>query len=564
MLRLNSPTAAIGCALTVLTPAAPGVEAPVPAPLRSAALVRPDVDLYIGVDGAASIRTGEVAGALAAVSDSLAAYTQSLDAWNRLAETLGLTPAAAFDRLLGTNAAFTARFTPPTGTRPASMDDWLLISELDAATGDDLRAKLKLMPRRLVRGLPVLTFEEGRFEVGLAPDPGTGRLTMLLAPTEHAALFDEAVADLDAPAPSRLLDAADFGRLIPVANGQDGAVFVRTAGLAPQNPGTQTWIGAAFRRDGPTLWLSAVSSVPFAPELQQVTARARAGAGPWSTAAFLELSAKALAVSLESNPALGAGKWGEPFTAILKKLDLDPGLPALGSLTGRMAAYIAESPDGLFDAAFALESVDVGTLPPAGDQAAATALARFASEAAPDADAKADDFDFGGVAPGADRAVDVTRFVGPAISGLWKNGLRVAWRYDPASRHERGAVAAAPSHDAPGWWTIGLGPAGVTELSRAMSRPREPEPQLPWVGMLSIRPAESVRVLEAHGVPLPRPAEALRWFKQLTWFTLITPDNLITAGGKLELQHPGPGPATPEAPAANNAVRVADPHTPSR
>lgn len=504
-------------------------------PMWAASMVRPDTDLYVAVVGAADMRTGELGGALGALVHGVAGFEPTLQAWGRLAERLGLSPGDAFDGLLGRRAAFVAKFdAPPTGESIGTIGSWLLISELPARSADLLRKRLDPMPRAFIRGTPVLSLEGGAFEAGLVKGAADDTFTLLLAPSDRSAMFDLAVRDLDDASPPRLAVDGAFAELRHIGAQAESAVFLRTPAMdAKRGPGG--WIGVAALREGPSLRVRAAIKSPF--ELDRARMREELTVadshGAWSAESFGRLSRRALFVSLESNRLLTQAAWSAPLIEVASQIGIGSGFPGLALLTGRLAAAVFASDDGVLDLAVALEASDIDALAPAGDGALASILApAFASAGA--SGTPPSELDFAGAVPPAMRTIDITRALGDTIGTTWKHGAKLSWRYAPSI----GAESAQGATQRPGWWTLGVGTPAVEALSSELTAPRGHEAPLPWVTMVSVKPAEAVRLLEVHAVPLPRPVEVFRWIREANWFTLLGPDGRVVGGGRIELEKP--------------------------
>lgn len=120
---------------------------------------------------------------------------RAVDAWSALADSLRVTPADAFDNLLGRSATVVARGLG--GHQPA---DWVLVCEISEATQRRLRDALRPAARALADASTILTVEGGRIELafGASVDRGGGTRTapLVIAPAESRGLFDKVRASL--------------------------------------------------------------------------------------------------------------------------------------------------------------------------------------------------------------------------------------------------------------------------------------------------------------------------------------------------------------------------------
>lgn len=534
--------------------------------LESAKLVPTDVSVFVAVDKPAALRHSQVGRFAAALIDGVAGFTQTFDAWGRLSTELSLSPAQAFDELLGNRVVFAlsrerpdlaAIAAPSTSELTDSLGAWLLMSEVSAPTAARLTQRLKPMPRDLIAGTTVLSVENGRFLLGLAKRGDSDRFTLMVVESGHAELLATALREAASGPATSLWSLPAIADLKPLAQGADAVAFVdlRAVGdMAGGRGAISGWIGGTLRQSDRGI---AVQTVTFAPETGLGAAEAPDGAfltearcddRGWSPEAFEKLASTAVFASVESNAAVSGPDWSKSFNAAAALIGLPADFPVQAGLTGRIVSLVTAGNQGMFDAALAIESEKIGTLPALGDReiARAVATASRASNgdaSAPTATADAAGYDFGGLAPEAMRTLDISSLARPALSTVWPDGAKLVWRYLPLRPGE--APAPAPA-DRSGWWFIGLGESAVEALAEVDLSRRACEPPVQWISMVSARPGAVLSRLEDLGAPIARPLEPLRWVQRATWFSIRGHrPGLIFGGGRLDLIDPQVAEAAP-------------------
>ena len=308
-----------------------------------------DVDVFVAVEGAATLRTGIISEAAAGCLDALAGYDQTAVAWKHLAEQLGMEPDQAFDGLLGRRFVVLGR----TGTDDSG---WALLSEVSGETAKLIGERLRPVPRELVQGAPVLAIEDGAFQIVVldtpadwtrhgAPPPDAK--VMALAPKSSRRLLEEAAAStLKRPAKA-LADDGDYAMLTTMRAGANAAVFVRVHGKADRKAGAtpaSAWFGMVLRRENNSLLLTAATRPPSHAD--------EGGSAPspdlpvLSESAFKRFSADAVFASLEDERTALGGQWTAVLEPLAKQLPwLSRCSEDRGLLTGRLASLVQESGD---------------------------------------------------------------------------------------------------------------------------------------------------------------------------------------------------------------------------
>lgn len=550
-------------ALIVLL-ASPWADARLQAPSPEGEMRRLDAVLPAGVEvvvtlrGAAEVRRTPAGRAVEAMLADSGKLEESVRAWKGLAESLGWSPAQAFDELLGRRVTIAAR-----GLGGGELADWALIGEVSRATEDRLRLRLRPAPRAIVAGLTVLAVEEGAFELticshggcaGLAGDEGSpDGATFMLAPAGPSVLFDELVPVLArgigggggrdaAPQPAPRTPAnpgpGAFMLMRGTLAGGEGSFIAVTAAMDPAHPSegfharvlmskdllaadalTPPWTGAALGRLEPGAMMAAMSAAGFEPIRRIAEAFGLPTLAGWSEPANPDRRRTALVVR----------EAGSPTSATLGAPDgvADDDLPVSGSSREGVSrgAGAARRPLSIVIAR-ETESPDVPAAPGIADNVASyqNALQAAADEAMELAQPSR-----GSAAvhetPLAPEAADEWRMVvGDEPTLRWMSVKAVA-----------GASGAGDGRDprSPGWWTIvalesgdPASAGGVEQMRAALVGERADRRAARRVSVGVVRPGAISRWLGAAASNAP--GRALRRIDVLRW------DSWRTAMGAVE------------------------------
>lgn len=476
--------------------AEPAAPPPGPGPTATELLARmpAEIDGAVAVSGLSRVfaaRPGQPPVTLA-IAGALATYSpQSLAAWAAFSQQLGWTGAEAADRLVGGSAVLLWRRGE--GERPAA---WAVVTQISADTDRRLRERLRVVPRTIVRGRPVLAVEGGDllFASGPERDDASGRgVLACLLPREDDGLLDRLAPVLGGEA-GRLSQTAAFGPLNAAGQAPIAAVF-RLAGPPGEAPwrryaaaaawadGTGSGRMQAWIDGGPAL--SGLSGVGLSPDVLDEAGRPAAVGGEG-----LGEGDELIAVGREVRAELP-----RPWV-ILRPLGVAMGVAVEGR--GGEAAAV----DPLLAAARAVvlvregRSVGVGVVSEllgtgaAGGDRAANMLLDAAGRATPPA--VGDElFGFDGLLPEAERreSVPIRLWSGEAVgwTAVWRStDLRAGGRLVAgASRHgdagARGLAAAAERVQAAAAPAQPVDPAAVRAwISRGVIWPRRAAAAMVW------------------------------------------------------------------------------------
>jgi len=508
--------------------------APARADVYSAAQLVPDsVTFLMVVEDAAGLRASGLGPSAEALAQTLSDFVQTSEAWGRLAAQLDLSNEAAFDALLGRRAMLASR------TRADGAAEWALISRISRPTEDRLRLRLRPAPRAVVAGLPVLSVENGRFEMAISrAEPES---TLVIAPSSNTPLFDEIVASLARGGPERPLGSTDPLRQIRVLAGRPSAMI-----FARPQPGAPSWIAATATSENASIKLRFMARFP-----DPAPGPGPRSIKPWSISALDDISKDAFALVVdwdvlppELRPAdiLGDNGVVRELLGLGKAVPLDD--PPGASPNGRSLVALLPSQEGVLDIVVALQSADVHALAPIGDQRIADFLAGFGVQNASRQHARQD---FGGAFPEAVRSIDLAGALGPLAVLGFDRGPTLAWTYRAGGIPEGG--------DASGWWTIGLGTPSVHRVSTVLARPDNPADRIPWLSRGIIRPAALLASFQARSLPLPASAASVfSRIEHVEWKAVLAPDGLIVGDGQIDLV-PAPQKAVAPLPGLTKPTR---------
>ncbi len=299
--------------------------------LETALSMPPGRELVVVASDAAQLRQSPVGRTMVDLLSSVGAFASTVDAFDKLAETLGADGPTAFDLVFGQRFVFIAD-----GLTEAQEPVWVIATRVSATTAKRFRTALQASPREVRGGRPWLTLERGRFELVVIEDAApTSGATVVLGPTSAEGLFRALVARFSGEAPEHVLGLTGAGDTLRLAG--DGSVVVvyspagqiagepaRNAAFAASPVGARLRVRAAL----------APASV-WAPEID-------AGAIPLRPAPEISLGERTLA-SMVLAPSADPARRG-----LLSSL---PGVPidaamrlVLGVVSDRVALTLEELP----------------------------------------------------------------------------------------------------------------------------------------------------------------------------------------------------------------------------
>jgi len=205
---------------------------------------------------------------------TLAAATGMLEhtarAWRGLASFYGTDPDGVIGAFLSGRVALAIDWDEGVDPRDtgelvkAADSRWVLAAEVSARARDTLAAKLRPVPRRIVRGVPLYSIEKGRFSLVMhTPEGADNAALVLIAPMHAETMLETVLGAFRASAP-------EVPTTAPTLDGAREHLFaarVRIDALTDRDPaptenapqahlrvalgGTETEIHAAFTLDAP-------------------------------------------------------------------------------------------------------------------------------------------------------------------------------------------------------------------------------------------------------------------------------------------------------------------------
>lgn len=484
-------------------------------PYAAAVALPSQAEVALILDGASRIRTSPAGKTLSAALADSGLLAESNRAWDDLARVLGLHREDALDALLGRRVVLVM-----TGLRPDSVSGWAIASQVSPETERRLRAGLGASPRQVVAGQPILSVEQGRYELAsavfrdasasplLREDERAGPVAIvLLAPSGSSSLFDAMLPlvqgkvaltpfgqSINPAAAHRPCDGLLIARL-PAAKGR-GDRYAAVALHAHPNAWSADTIAWPAR-----LWLPGV-------ELERV--------GMWSRRAFDVISKDALVTVVGTLGSEGPPRELIALTGTAAGMAWPDGLdtPPAGRAMLSVHCSDPDSGDPLgLSISVAVQVRDIEASAKACDRAVARSLTVAGR------DGFAPDFD--GFLPGAIRTAEVSIAPGRTTT--------VAWAF------ERDAVPCHPDMPRSGWWVMTLGPTGdapprctavVRKIASAITVREDTAGARRRLSLGVVRPAQAVAFVTRRDDLPSGPFSLLRAIDMAEWDAWIEGDTI--------------------------------------
>lgn len=453
---------------------------------EAAAMAPADLDMLICVQDAGELRRSEMGGAAGAMVELALGEGETARAWTALAEQLGWSREEAFDRLLGSRVALVVRGLP-TEEQP-EFGSWALLSEVSLDTEKRLRERLRVAPRAIVAGHTVLSVEGGAYE--LTAERRAKHATLILAPSDRNALFDELIPLLAKGPATPLSATTEFAEVRALGGGQM-LFFARS----PEGDGS--WAGLIARREGARM-LAKIVAAPKGGE------DADCDAEVWDSGPARRAGEEALLWSVERSLPAAFGSSG--LSTLLSGLPVMRLRERAADLLGDyLGVWVTAAPKGLPEFAAALEVQDLTRAPAQADGLMAELLAGVGLEG----------LDFGGVEPLAVRCVDLGASEVIRESKLWDTGPEARWGF-----LEGGERAPARA-----WWVMGVGEGAFDLATRALSpeRPGGEEDVGAWVALGGAKPGAAIEALRGAGLKPAGPILAATKVREVRWAIELKP-----------------------------------------
>lgn len=515
-------------------------------------------------EDASTLRQSPAGRALEKWLQTAGLLSETSEAWKQLAATVDLPPQQAFDAIVGQSALIAVEFTPNPNL-PGGVDmRWAIMSRIDPGFEKRLYERLKPAPRGVSAGRPVLSLENGRFELATTDSAdarnaaGGRRATAILAPASSSDLFDKLVAGQPKPG-QRLADVPGFEAVKEVG---DNPVLAILRGPLPGTYATPESLKEApsvfaigMRVASDTRWEACLIGNPAL-----ITASRPAG-GMASLAlpraALRQIASDALFVFAGPTDGMGFSKFPGPMAEQIAKVT-GPTQELDALLGPRMLMWMhpADNISG-FAMSVGIELSDVARGRELGDALLTRVLKDHACPTGPDGTRLSRELNFQGLPPEAQRCVEFR-----AADQVVREGQErafMAWSYEDS----------APGVE--GWWIASVARGGSTKaasteierLRTIASLPAEAERDV--FSVVRLRPSAFVKLAgpAVSAVPILR---SLSQIESVGWELFLTADGSSRGAAWLEFSRPAapsdPAPPPAESPAPKPESRPASDPTP--
>jgi hypothetical protein len=152
------------------------------------------VEMVVAARGLADVRARPSGKALEAFLRDVGDWRRSAAAWDELGHALGMSQDKTVNALIGSGVVLVGTGMDPQHEGPGQF---AVLSTVDARTESLLRAKLRPAPKGSAGSLPILSVEDGAYQLAISTPAGQkdGETTsrLLVAPEGSRALFDALV-----------------------------------------------------------------------------------------------------------------------------------------------------------------------------------------------------------------------------------------------------------------------------------------------------------------------------------------------------------------------------------
>lgn len=501
-------TAATGALLGLFPPnARSGCDDDRSAAARLAAGAPAEADVVLAIVNASELRADAFGGAAVPLLTEALRGSELGAAWVALAQRMGWSPDATFDALLGERVLFVAKRNDGKAMR------WAVAADVSLDAERRLRERLDVAPRVIVGGKPILSVEQGRFE--LISERSRHGARIILAPAGERGMLDEvALTARRNTCAKRLAEAPEFDDLARMPPGQ-ALLFVRM----PEPIGG--WAGLSAKCEDTTI----SAHVLTRPERSIIGA---AEVAPWSRAVFDRFAHGALAAVMEWRA--GADDIPElcaPLVGLLPPLDDHPG--ALDALGERYAVVVRQRDNGAPTVSAAIELRDAGAFAPTGDAIIERLLSRLGLSATGIATMTPDTTRTVDLAPGLERLAKDASAVAHAITLA---GASVSWAFR-SEAHD--LVAFGGETPGAGWWIVALDGKAFEHAAIALcgGAVTERGDARKWLSLGTARPSDLIEALDRVGARglttgagrLAGALRALGHVDRVDWSTELISDN---------------------------------------
>lgn len=505
------------------------------------------VHAAILIEDASELRRTPAGRALEQWLHTAGLLNETSEAWKQLAATVDLPPQEAFDSIVGRSLLVAVEFTPD-ATEPGGVDmRWAVMSRIEPGFEKRLYERLKPAPRGVSGGRPVLSLENGRFELATTDSAdarnreGDRRATAILAPASSSELFDRLVSGRQ-KAGERLAGVPGFDLVQKL--GENPVIAVLRGPLPgkyalPESlKESPSILAIGLRAASDTRWEACIAGNPAL-----ITASRPAGGMASLTlprAAIRQISADSLFVVAGPTDGVSFSKFPGPMSDMIAKVT-GPTQELDALLGPRMLMWMhpADSRSG-FAMSVGVQMSDVVRGSELGDALLTRVLRDHACPTGPDGTRISKELSFEGLNPEAQRLVEFR-----AADQVVREGQErafMAWSYEDSGP------------GAEGWWIASMARGGstqaaTTEIERLRTIANLPaEAERDVFSVVRLRPAAFAKMIgqAVNAIPI---LCALAQVESFGWEVFLTDTGSARGTGWLEFAKPTP--PTDAAPASN-------------
>lgn len=509
------------------------------------------VHAAILVEDASSLRGAPAGKALERLFQSAGLLSETSEAWKQLAATLDVPPDHAFDALVGRSLLVVIEFEP-SDAEPGCVDTrWAVMSRIDAGFEKRLSARLRPAPRGVSGGRPVLSLENGRFELATVDtsrekpgSDGVRRATAILAPASSSALFDRLVSGQGG---GRLSEVPGFEYVTRMG---DRPIIALLRGPLPGKYASPESLKEApsilafgMRAAGDTRWEASIAGNPAL----MTASRPPGGMASLTLprAGIRQIAPDSMFVFAGPTDGVGFSKLPGPIGEQLSKLT-GPTQELDALLGPRMLMWMhpADGASG-FSMSVGVQVSDVARASELGDAVLARLLRDHACPTGPDGGRLSKELSFEGLGPEAQRTVELR-----AADQVVREGQErafMAWSYENSG----------PGPE--GWWIASLARGGSTRAANAeierlriiAGAPAEAERDV--FSVVRLRPSAFVK-LAGPAVAMIPVLSSMSQVDSVGWEVFLNQDGEASGSAWLEFTKPvgpiehQPGQAEPVEP----------------
>lgn len=522
------------------------------------------VHAAILIEDASALRRTPAGRALEKWLHSTGLLSETSEAWKQLAATVEVPPQQAFDAMVGQSVLIAMEFTPDPG-EPGGVDmRWAMMSRIEPGFEKRLYERLKPAPRGVSAGRPVLSLENGRFELATTDSAdtrnqaGDRRATAILAPATSSVLFDKLVSGKQKNG-EHLADVPGFDLVHKLG---DNPVIAVLRGPLPGKYAlpeslkeSPSILAIGLRAASDTRWEACIAGNPAL-----ITASRPAGGMTSLTlprAAIRQIASDSLFVFAGPTDGISFSKFPGPMSETIAKVT-GPTQELDALLGPRMLMWMhpADTSSG-FAMSVGVQMSDVVRGSELGDALLTRVLRDHACPTGPDGARLSKELTFDGLSPEAQRSVEFR-----AADQVVREGEErafMAWSYEDSGP------------GAEGWWIASVARGGSTkaasmEIERLRTIATTPaEAERDVFSVVRLRPAAFAKLAgpAVNAIPILR---SLTQVESCGWEVFLTEDGSARGTAWLEFAKPAvpsdPAPPPVEAPASKPESKSASDPTP--